>query len=110
MRDDRERLRDMLEAISQIEKYVIQGKDRFTEDELIQTWMIHHLMIIGEAASKMSEETRQRYPDIPWVGTIDVRNIIAHEYFRVNLDIIWRIIINDLPSLKKKLQEIVREH
>ncbi|MDJ0554886.1 MAG: nucleotidyltransferase [Microcoleaceae cyanobacterium MO_207.B10] len=66
MRDDRERLIDMLEAIYQIEKYAIQGKDRFTGDELIQTWMVHHLMIIGEAASKMSEETRQRYPNIPF--------------------------------------------
>ncbi len=109
MRDDRERLRDMLEAISQIEKYAIKGKDRFTDDELIQTWMIHHLMIIGEAASKMTEETRQRYPGIPWVGTIDVRNIIAHEYFRVNLDIIWRIITNDLPSLKQQIQAILGE-
>ncbi len=107
MRDDRERLRDMFEAISQIEQYAIQGKDRFTEDELIQTWMIHHLMIIGEAASKMTEETRQLYPHIPWVGTIDVRNIIAHEYFRVNLDIIWRIITNDLPSLKIQIQAIL---
>jgi uncharacterized protein with HEPN domain len=109
MRDDRERLRDMLEAISQIEKYAIQGKDRFIGDELIQTWMIHHLMIIGEAASKMTEETRLLYPDIPWVGTIDVRNIIAHEYFRVNLDIIWRIIINNLPSLKQQIQAILGE-
>ncbi len=109
MRDDGERLRDMLEAISQIEKYAIQGKDRFTEDELIQTWMIHHLMIIGEAASKMTEETRQLYPDIPWVGTIDIRNIIAHEYFRINLDIIWRIITNDLPSLKVQIQAISGE-
>ncbi|MDJ0579215.1 DUF86 domain-containing protein [Crocosphaera sp.] len=109
MRDDRERLRDMLEAISQIEKYAIQGQDRFTEDELIQTWMIHHLMIVGEAASKMTEETRQSYPHIPWVGTIDVRNIIAHEYFRVNLDIIWRIITNDLPSLKEQIQQVLGE-
>ncbi len=109
MRDDRERLRDMLDAIHQIEKYAIQGKDRFTEDELIQTWMIHHLMIIGEAASKMSEQTKQRYPDIPWVGTIDVRNIIAHEYFRVNFNIIWRIITHDLPSLKLQIQDILGE-
>jgi uncharacterized protein with HEPN domain len=109
MRDDPERLKDMLDAISQIEKYLIQGKDRFMQDELIQTWMIHHLMIIGEAASKMSEETRQLYPHIPWVGTIDVRNIIAHEYFRVDLDIVWRIIANDLPSLKQQLQGILEE-
>jgi uncharacterized protein with HEPN domain len=84
-------------------------QDRFTEDELIKTWMIHHLMIIGEAASKITEGTRQRYPDIPWVGTIDVRNIIAHEYFRVNLDIIWRIIAHDLPSLKEQIQEVLGE-
>ena len=57
----------------------------------------------------MSEEARQRYPNIPWVGTIDVRNIIAHEYFRVNLDIIWRIISNDLPNLKEQLQGILEE-
>ena len=109
MRDDPERLIDMLEAISQIEKYAIQGKDSFTGDELIQTWMVHDLMIIGEAARKMFEETRQGYPNIPWVGIIDVRNIIAHEYFRVNLDIIWGIISNDLPNLKEQLQGILRE-
>ena len=82
MRNDRERLRDIVEAIDRIEKYAIQGKEKFAEDELIQTWMIHRLMIIGEAASKMSDETRQNYPNIPWVGTIDVRNIITHKYFR----------------------------
>jgi uncharacterized protein with HEPN domain len=43
------------------------------------------------------------------VGTVDVRNIIAHEYFRVNLDIIWRIIIHDLPSLKEQVQAILGE-
>jgi uncharacterized protein with HEPN domain len=109
VRDDRERLRDMLDAIHQIEKYAIEGKNKFTENELIQTWMIHHLLIIEEAASKMSEETRQSYPDIPWLGTIDVRNIISHEYFRVNLNIIWRIITNDWPSLKRQVQNILEE-
>lgn len=107
MRDDRERLRDILEAIEQIQKYAVQGKDKFLEDELIQTWIVHHLMIIGEAASKMSQETREKYPDIPWVGTIDVRNIITHEYFRVDLNIIWIIIKNNLPDLKKQIEEIL---
>jgi len=57
----------------------------------------------------MSEETRQGCSNIPWVGIIDARNIIAHEYFRVNLDIIWGIISNDLPNLKEQLQGILRE-
>ncbi|ELR97966.1 hypothetical protein GLO73106DRAFT_00017850 [Gloeocapsa sp. PCC 73106] len=65
MRDDRERLRDILDAIKQIEKYAIYGKDRFIQDELIQTWVVYHLMIIGEAASKMSEQTKQNYHNVP---------------------------------------------
>ncbi|MDJ0581232.1 DUF86 domain-containing protein [Crocosphaera sp.] len=107
MRDDQERLRDILDAINQIEKYSVQGKDKFMEDELIQTWVIHHLMIIGEASSNISQEIREKYPDIPWVGTIDVRNIITHEYFRVDLNIIWMIVEDNLPDFKKKIETIL---
>ncbi len=107
MRNDRERLQDILDAINQIEKYAIQGKDKFMEDELIQTWIIHHLMIIGEASSRISQKTKEKYSDIPWVGTIDVRNIITHEYFRVDLNIIWMIIENNLPDLKSKIENIL---
>lgn len=107
MRDDKERLNDILDAINQIEKYSVQGKDRFIEDELIQTWVVHHLMIIGEASSRIFQETKEKYTDIPWVGTIDVRNIIAHEYFRVDLNIIWIIVKDNLPDLKSKIENIL---
>ncbi len=107
MRDDRERLQDILDAIKQIEKYAVSGKDRFMRDELIQTWVVHHLMIIGEASSRISQETKEKYPDIPWVGTIDVRNIITHEYFRVDLNIIWMIVKDNLPDLKKRIEKII---
>lgn len=49
MRDDRERLLDIVEAIERIEKYTVRGRTAFDEDELIQTWVLHHLQIIGEA-------------------------------------------------------------
>ena len=107
MRDDQERLRDILDAINQIEKYSVQGKDRFMEDELIQTWVIHHLMIIVEASRNISQETREKYADIPWVGTIDVRNIITHEYVRIDINIIWMIIEDNLPDFKKKIETIL---
>ena len=64
-------------------------------------------MIIGEASSSISQETRDKYPDIPWVGTIDVRNIITHEYFRVDLNIIWMIVKDNLPDLKSKIENIL---
>lgn len=54
MRDDRERLRDILEAIERIERYTSKGREEFMQDELIQTWVVHHIQIIGEAARKLS--------------------------------------------------------
>ena len=55
MRDDSERLKDILEAIENIEKYASRGKELFEQDELIQVWIIHHLQIIGEASAAMSQ-------------------------------------------------------
>lgn len=58
MRESRERLMDILEAIERIEKYTIHGRDTFEHDELIQTWMVHHLQIIGEAARALPDNFR----------------------------------------------------
>ena len=66
MRDDRERLLDILEAIERIEKYTSKGREVFEEDELIQTWVVHHLEIIGEATRALSSEVKQNYPKTPW--------------------------------------------
>ncbi|AFY36844.1 protein of unknown function DUF86 [[Leptolyngbya] sp. PCC 7376] len=73
MRNDLERFRDIEEAIAKIEQYAIKGKAEFFENELIQTWVIFQVQIIGEAARSISEETRQKYPQIEW------RNIIISE-------------------------------
>lgn len=54
MRDDRDRLQDILDAIKNIERYAKRGRRLFEEDELVHTWMIHHIQIIGEAASKLT--------------------------------------------------------
>jgi uncharacterized protein with HEPN domain len=58
MRDDRERLLDIQEAIERIEKYAAQGQEAFERDELIQTWIVHHLQIIGEASRAISSSLR----------------------------------------------------
>jgi uncharacterized protein with HEPN domain len=66
MRDNREKLRDILEAIERINKYAVQGKKSFEEDELIQTWFIQHLQIIGEASRVLSTDIRDEHPEVPW--------------------------------------------
>jgi len=89
MRDDRERILDMLEAIDRIERHAEKGREAFNQDELIQTWVIHHLQIIGEAASKLSQDFRDTYREIPWPQIVAMRNVIAHEYFGIDLDAVW---------------------
>lgn len=106
MRDNTERIFDMLEAIDRIERYAKRGRKAFEKDELIQTWIVHHLQIIGEAASKLDQEFRKIYQEVPWPQIIAMRNVIAHEYFGIDLDEVWQVVVKDLPELKRKLNKI----
>jgi len=104
MRDDRERLLDMLEAIERIQKYTAKGRESFEEDELIQTWVIHHLEIIGEASRSLSAQLKQEHPETPWSEIAGMRNILVHHYFGVDASAIWNAVDRDLPSLKRQVE------
>lgn len=86
MRDDRERLLDITEAIENINKYAARGKDAFRNEELVQTWTLHHLQILGEAAARVSDQFQDNHPDIPWFKIIGMRNILVHDYFRIDIE------------------------
>lgn len=107
MRDHRERLRDIQEAISQIQKYSKQGKEDFFEEELIQVWIIHHLQITGEASSAIPDDFKALYSEIPWQDIKDFRNLVIHEYFRVDLNIVLKIVEEEIPNLKQKIDQII---
>ena len=109
MRDPRERLQDILDAISRIEKYKALGREALEKDELIQVWMVHHLEIIGEAAARLGRDFHLKYPEVPWVQIVAMRNILVHEYFGVDLEEIWQIIIRDLPMLKERVERILAD-
>ncbi|MGE5352137.1 MAG: DUF86 domain-containing protein [Acidobacteriota bacterium] len=109
MRNDNEWLKDILDEIALIEKYSVKGEIVFQKDELIQTWMIHHLQTIGEAASKLSENLKQKYSSTPWRDIISMRNFIVHQYFGVDLEEIWNTVISDVPVLKNSINQILKE-
>ena len=109
MRDVDERLIDMVEAIERIEKYASEGRKSFEQNELIQTWVVHHLEIIGEAASKLGRAFHETYPAIPCAQIIAMRNILIHEYFGMDLGAVWNTIERDLPELKAKLEAIIKK-
>ncbi|MGH7961399.1 MAG: HepT-like ribonuclease domain-containing protein [Candidatus Binatia bacterium] len=108
MRDDRERLLDIQEAIERIEKYATQGQEAFAQDELIQTWIVHHLQIIGEAARALSSDLRDQHPEMPWSNIIGMRNILVHDYFGIDVDVVWAVVERDLPDLKLQIETILQ--
>jgi uncharacterized protein with HEPN domain len=108
VRDDRERLLDILEAIERIERHTNQGRSAFS-DELVQTWVVHHLMIIGEACRALSTVFRAAHPLEEWALAAGLRNVIVHEYFGVDVDVVWGVVERDLPNLKASVHEILGE-
>jgi uncharacterized protein with HEPN domain len=109
MSQDLDRLQDILDAIEKIERYSSKGRERFDSDELVQTWIIHHIQIIGEAARRVSVELKARHTDIPWSQIIGMRNILVHDYFGVDLEEVWSTAMRDIPDLKRKIEAILQE-
>ncbi len=107
MRSDPERIADIQEAIERIERYALRGRAAFDDDELIQTWILHHLQIIGEAARAVTPETQKMSPGIPWAQIIGMRNILVHHYFGIDRDVVWEAVVRDLPPLKRELQKML---
>lgn len=103
-RDSRQYLQDILDAIAKIEQYV-SGFDiaRFKADHLHVDGVTMNLIIIGEAANSIPDEIQQQYPEIDWRNITGLRNVIAHEYFRLNLDRIWDIVHVEIPLLKNQI-------
>jgi uncharacterized protein with HEPN domain len=107
MRDPKERLRDMLEAIAAIERYVSHDRAAFDRDELLQSWFLRHLQIMGEAARGLPESIRLLAPAIPWPKIIGMRNVLVHGYFDIDRDIVWDAAIRDVPALKPAVQQLL---
>jgi len=103
-RDDTGRLEDMLEAASSAVDAI---KDRSVEDlESDRIWalgLVKSLEIVGEAAARLGEDTRSRYPEIPWQEIIGMRNRLVHTYFDIDNEQVWRTLTEDLPALIEAL-------
>ena len=108
MRSEGERMLDILEAIERIEKYAEEGKQIFESDELIQTWIVHHITIIGEACRTLPEEFQARYANVPWADIVGMRNILVHHYFGIDTEAVWSVVEKDLPELKLNIQVILK--
>jgi uncharacterized protein with HEPN domain len=105
-RDEVARLRHMLDAAREAVGF-IQGKTRASleADRGLQLILTRLLEIIGEAAGRIPQEWRERYPTIPWSSAVSIRNRLIHGYDDVDLDIVWQTVREDLPRLIEMIED-----
>ena len=105
---DKQRLQHILEAIEEIEDYIADvAFDACLKNSMMRFASIKQIEIIGEAANYISEETKNKFSEIEWRQITGMRHILVHEYFGVDDHLIWQVIINDLPELKIKVQNVI---
>ena len=107
-RNEKLYINDILEAIRNIEDYTksISFKE-FSGNQMIIDAVVRNFEIIGEAANHVSPKTRFSVPEIPWEDITGMRNKIIHEYFGVDLEIIWQTIQESLPDFKKTIKKLI---
>lgn len=109
-RDYKTSLEDIGEAVSKIRKYTAGlSLDDLSSDEKTLDAVIRNLEVIGEAAKNIPNDIRNRYPSVEWKRVGGLRDILIHQYFGIDLDIIWDIVINKLPILSTQIQQILEE-
>lgn len=106
----RERVEDILEAIASVQTYVAgMTLEQFRADRKTVRAAAYEIGVIGEAVGRLPVDLRAGRPALPWAKMQGMRNVVVHEYFRVDPEILWHTITEDLPPLIPLLQQMLRE-
>lgn len=107
MKDGRVYLLHIRDAIDAVLSYTADGRQSFFADRKTQDAVVRNLEIIGEAAKRVSEPTRQGHGDVTWKRIAGMRDKMIHEYFGVNLNLVWEVVEGQLPSLRVRMEAIL---
>ena len=109
MRDEKQYLYDIVDATETIISHVADiSFDRFLDNKMLQQSVLFSFTIIGEAANKISIETKEAYPEIDWSSVIGFRNTIVHAYFSLNLETVWTAATKHVLPLGGHVRSIIR--
>ena len=103
-------LEDMIGAIAKIENY-IDGLEyeEFSANDMVKDAVMRNLEIIGEASRNIPQKVREGHGEISWSKMVGLRNIVAHKYFGVDLEIVWKIITENLPEAKPLVEKLLEQ-
>ena len=100
-------LESMRECLERIDDYNEGGEEDLMASNLVQDGVIRNLEVIGEATKNLSDDLRSANPEIPWRQIAGMRDVLIHDYLRVNLDRVWRTVVQDLPPLSKVINTLL---
>ena len=106
MRADRLRLLDAIEQVELIADFSMRGREAFFEDLMVQSAILHRLALLGEACRGVSGQLRDAHPELPWKQIIAFRNVVIHEYFGLDIELVWTIAVQNIPKLGVQLKSI----
>ena len=108
--EDRIRIEHMIDAAGSVARFIAgRLKNDIETDEMLRFALVRAIEIFGEAAGKVSAETRSAHSNIPWQPIIGMRNRLVHAYFDIDADILWVAAIQEVPALLPKLQVMTSE-
>ena len=105
MEKDKLYIKHILDAIAAIEQFIQSVEfEGFVENKLLQDGVVRELEIIGEASKKLSSDFKDSHSELPWQDMAGMRDKLIHEYFGVDLVVVWETVKQDLPNLERKLE------
>jgi len=108
LRRDELYLRDIVEAADAIADFLVNiQEDHFVGNDLLRSAVLQKLIMIGEAAARLAQDFKARYPEVEWADIVAFRNIAVHVYFSVQWPIVWVTATQDVPALRQQIQSIL---
>jgi uncharacterized protein with HEPN domain len=109
MKDDTLYLIHISECVGRIDQYTEGGEDSFLSDLKTQDAVLRNLHTLSESTQRLSPALKLSHPEVDWRGIAGFRNVLVHDYLGVNLARVWEVVEHDLPDLKQKIRNILRE-
>lgn len=107
MRSDRLYLQDMLSAILEVGRHLPANRAQFDANPFLQSHILRHVQIVGEAAGRISRALKDQYPEVSWRQISGMRHVLVHDYFRVDWNIVFTTARDDIPALRSQIEAIL---